>query len=54
MGISRPKTVWGKENEWWHSVLTINDGKHVITSDLQKYITNKFKSSSQISRATSM
>jgi len=50
----RPRHVWGKENGWWLSILTVNDGNHVITSDLQKYITNKFKSSLQSSRATSM
>jgi hypothetical protein len=26
----RPRHVWGKENEWWISILTINDGNHVI------------------------
>jgi len=51
----RPTHVWGKQNEWWLSILTINDGNHVITSDLQKYIRNKFKSrSSQSSHATSV
>jgi hypothetical protein len=39
----KPRHVWGKENEWRLSILTINDGKHVITNDLQKYITNKFE-----------
>ena len=51
----RQRHVWGKGNEWWLSILTINDGNRVITSDPQKYIRNKFKSrSSQSSHATSM
>ena len=51
----RQRHVWEKENEWWHSILTINVGNRVITSDLQKYIRNKLKSrSSQSSYATSM
>jgi hypothetical protein len=50
----RQRNVWGKENEWWLNIWTINDCNYVITSDTQEYIRNKFKSrSSQSSHATS-
>jgi len=51
----RQRHVWGKGYELWLSILTVNDGNHVITSDLQKYIKNKFKSrSSQSSHAATV